>query len=72
MERRPMIVKVQKPIMPHDAPCLVYDQYRRIEATVPLTDQLRQMLGSRLKIYCEATKQGPDIVFGKVVPDRGW
>jgi hypothetical protein len=67
-----MIVKVQKPISPGDAPVLVYDEYRRVEAMVPMTDQLRQMLGTKLKIYCEATKRGDEISFGKIVPDRGW
>jgi hypothetical protein len=67
-----MIVKVQKPIAPPDGPALVYDQYRRIEATIPMNDQLRSLLGKRLKVYCEATRRGDEIVFGKLVPDRDW
>lgn len=67
-----MIVKVQRPIMPPDGPALVYDQYRRFEATVPMSDQLKQMFGTKLKIYCEATKHGPGVAFGKIVSDRDW
>jgi hypothetical protein len=67
-----MIVKVQRAIAPSDGPVLVYDQYRRFEATVPMNDQLLQMFGKKLKIYCEAQRQGPNLVFGKIVVDRDW
>lgn len=67
-----MIVKVQKPIMPPDGPVLVYDQYRRVEATIPMNDQLRKLLGKKVKVYCEATKRADEIIFGRLVPDRDW
>ncbi len=67
-----MIVKVQRPIYPADAPCLVYDKYRRFHAQVPMTPALRKLFGERFKIFCDVERKDDGLVFTKVVPDPGW
>jgi hypothetical protein len=70
-----MIVKVQRPLASTiaDPPVLVYDQYRRCQTQIPMTDELRKRFGDKVKFYCTASPKGPSgVILGQIVPDRGW
>ena len=68
-----MILKLQKPLYPKDAPILVYDESRRNPCTIPVTPALEQMFGPKVKIYATAhVAEDGSLSIDKVVPDRSW
>ena len=69
-----MIVKVQRPLGSSDAnpPALVYDRGRAFQRMVPLSAEVLALLGDRPKVYCEASVEAGQLVFGAVVADQAW
>lgn len=68
-----MIVKLQRPLSHPDGAILAYDQYRRTEAMLEQTPEIRALFGAKFKIFAEANKTPDgslDVI--RVVPDRGW
>jgi hypothetical protein len=51
-----MIVKVQRPLFPPDAPWLVYDQRRTFHVTMQPTAELLDMMGSDDKAWFRADR----------------
>jgi hypothetical protein len=66
------VFKLQRALFPPDADVLAYDERRRHEIVLPMTEQLRRLFGDRLKIYCEAEPNEQGLTVGKRVADRGW
>lgn len=70
-----MIVKVQSPIMPPDAPILVYDKAREWQGTFEprqLPDHVKKAVAETRKAYFRATMVGTNIRFGSQVPQQDW
>lgn len=48
------VVKIQRPIVPPDAPFLAMSECGCIQPTLlPPTPELKDLLGERLKVYCD-------------------
>lgn len=69
-----MIVKVQRPVTPPDAPLLVYDRTRTYLATLEQAGQpeLLQRLGRDLKGYFAAAVIDGRLVVRQRVPAQPW
>ena len=50
-----MIFKVQRSLMPRDANILIYNQEKSIVYTLPMGDDIRDMMGDKMKGYYNAT-----------------
>lgn len=67
-----MIIKIQRPLAgPHEE-VLMYDRRRQHQRIVPMTGELRKLMGDRFKIYAEAEFKDGKWVIGKVAPDQSW
>lgn len=71
-----MIVKVQIPIEsnmpPEEYRALVYDETRSLEVLVPITDGLREAMGSHVKQYWYAHTEGDHVVLDGPAPWQKW
>lgn len=68
-----MILKMQRPIAPPDAPVLAYDERRSVHVLIDQSPRLGRLFGDRLKIYVTAhIAENGALEVDKVVPDRNW
>lgn len=72
-----MIVKLQVPIEsslpPTEHLALLYDQSRHFELMMPISDEIKEQMGGRLKAFFEIDLiNGNPFRFVKEVPDPGW
>lgn len=72
-----MIVKLQRSLetFPDGPPTvLIYDENHRHQTIQPLSNELRQVFGDRVKFYCHAQMRGTllSIDVSKQVEDPGW
>lgn len=71
-----LLLKVQRPSLPPDAPWLVYDRMRRINLMIPAADissSVKRALGDDHRGFFTAIQQDDGrIIFGRREPDPGW
>lgn len=67
-----MIVKLQRPLSPPDAPALAYSERHAWRKFLPMTPELRKLFGEKLKIFAEVEIVGTDMIIEKIIPDRAW
>lgn len=67
-----IIVKVQTPLFPQDAPALVYNQDRSVMMKCPMDDSLKKIMGGKAKAYFKAEVVGDKINLLKQLPDQNW
>jgi hypothetical protein len=68
------VFKMQRPIVSNDprAPCLVYNEKRDIQFTLPMDDDMAVLFNGALKIYVRARYDGNKFHVIRHVPDRSW
>lgn len=69
-----MIVKLQWPLMTNeDTPkVLAYNKIRSFNAQIPITPELKQLFGVKLKIYVEANLINGELQIVERVKDQDW
>jgi len=74
-----IIMKVQMPIATNceDIEVLIYNETRKFHKMVPVTDELKRLMGSSYKKYFQVKisnpkKENADITFIKEVDNPGW
>jgi hypothetical protein len=67
-----MIVKVQRPLYPPDAPCLIYDKSRRFVRQQHLCEYDAKKMGNDYKAYFTAKKYYRELVLLNRIPDQDW
>lgn len=67
-----MILKVQMPLYPSDAEALAYDEDRRHEWLLPVTDAIKEMVAGRPKSFWHATIVRGMPVFGVEAEWQSW
>lgn len=66
-------VKIQRPIVPPDAPFLAMSKCGCIQPTLlPVTAELKNLLGERLKIYCDCKIVGTKLVILRERKGDNW
>jgi hypothetical protein len=69
------IVKIQTPLHPPNAPCLVYTRTRTFLALLnpsQLGEQVLAKIAGRDKAFFQAEMRGGKLELGDEVPDPGW
>lgn len=68
-----MIVKVQLPLLPLDAPTLIYNEDRTFEKLVPTSEELRTLLQNQEKSFWKTiTRADGELVLVQPIEDPGW
>ncbi len=67
-----MIVKVQRPLEPMDAPCLIYNKSRSEVETRYLSAKEREAMGKDMKAFFQAKNGVNKITLLKRIPDEDW
>ena len=69
-----MIVKVQRSleITATKAQMLIYDKTRKHQYQNDLTEEVKQLLGDRLKAYFNAELKNKNFILGEEVPIQNW
>lgn len=70
-----MIVKVQLPLAgsgPTMRPVLVYNESRSIEALIPLTSDLLEVMNGELKAFFHAHMEGTNLFLDDPAPWQEW
>lgn len=69
-----MIVKIQRPLdsSQEKPPALVYNKNRTYTTFAEFSDELRELMGERLKVYCEAEIDGEHLALLGEVEGESW
>ena len=69
-----MIVKVQLPLFSSEKnpPALIYNKDRKIYATVPVTEEVVELMGDSAKEFFHAEIEDGNIVLGDKAPWQKW
>lgn len=69
-----LVVKIQQPLASSepDPEAYVYDQNRRFQQLVPMSPELRELMGTRPKIYARVRLEGDGMTVEQVLPDQSW
>ncbi len=66
------IVKVQLPCWPPEAPALLYGQGHKHQTMIPVDDDVKRRMGTKLKAYFHAEWTGETWAIGERAPDQHW
>ena len=68
-----MIVKVQRPLFPADAPCLIYNKSRTVMQTRKLSKKDLAKMGNDMKAFFQAkNEENNRITLITRAPDEDW
>ena len=67
-----MIVKVQRPLYPFDAPWLAYNEDRTVTFEFTPKPALIRKMGKRVKAYVELELSDDGIIVHRIVEDQPW
>lgn len=69
-----MIVKLQLPLSSTTANpgVLAYDKSRKFMVEIPVSPELKELFGPKVKIYCEAHVEKDKLVVDSKVADQSW
>lgn len=67
-----MIVKVQRPLFPVDAPCLIYNKAKTVMQTRYISNKDLAKMGSDMKAYFQAKNENGKITLITRVPNEEW
>jgi hypothetical protein len=71
-----VIVKVQKPLTPLDAPWLIYSEHHSIYAFVPASGLPKKVVDATSKGYNKSywyvSREGTDLIFGDAASYQPW
>lgn len=69
---REVVLKIQRP-MDERYPALIYNQDRDMYAEMPMTDELKSVMGSQYKLYVRAYISSYGILqVSEVLDNQGW
>ena len=67
-----IIIKVQRPFAGDMSRVLVYNQDKSIFAHLPYGEDVKRLIGDKLKIYCECDFENGVLGINKVIEDQPW
>lgn len=69
---REVVLKIQRP-MDERYPALIYNQDRDMYAEMPMTDELKSVMGSQYKLYVRAYISSYGLLqISEVLDNQGW
>lgn len=67
-----LVVKIQRALTNPSYPALVYNEARDVLLMVPMTDEIRGLMGDAVRIFAEVMILRGDIVVVGVLDDQPW